>query len=63
MRKTGGHETLVKEDAAAEAWEDEDFEYEISPLTVALMAKQQLKEMRRERLAAVVRARERSGLR
>ena len=56
-------EKLVKEEAAAEAWEHEDFEYEISPLTLAYVAKQRLKEMHRERLAAMVHARERDGLR
>jgi hypothetical protein len=56
-------EKLVKEEAAAEAWEHEDFEYEISPLTVAYLAKKRLKEMRHERLAAIVHARERDVLR
>ena len=46
-------EKLVKDEAAAEAWEHEDFEYEISPLTLAYVAKTRLQEMRRERLAAI----------
>jgi len=54
---------LVKEDAAREAWEHEDFEYEMSPLEVAFVAERRLKKMRRERLAATVRARERGGIR
>ena len=56
-------EKLVKEEAATEAWQHEDYEYEISPLAVAHMAKQRLKEMRRERLTAIVDARERGSLR
>ena len=56
-------EKLVKEEAAAEAWEYEDFEYEISPLTLTYVATQRLKEMHRKRLAANVRARERDGFR
>ena len=48
---------------AGGVWEDEDGqEYEVGPLTVALVAEHRLKEMRRARRAATARARERGGL-
>lgn len=53
---------VVREDAAKTGgiWEDEDGqEYEVGPSTVA---EHRLKEMRRARLAAMVRASERGGL-
>lgn len=56
---------IVREDAATAGgvWEDEDGqEYEVGPLTVALVAEHRLKAMHRARLAATVRARERGGL-
>lgn len=56
---------VVREDAAmvGGVWEDEDGQtYEVGPLTVALVAEHRLKEMRRARLTAMARARERGGL-
>ena len=56
---------VVREDAAmvGGVWEDEDGqEYEVGPLTVALVAEHRLNEMRRARLAAMVRVREQGGL-